>query len=150
MAHYITNYDRCLYYLQPAWHGLGDVLPESEHLTGTEALNRCRINWRTVLEPLVLADGCQIDEWQATVRDDLPAGNAHRYLGVVRGRCEPVDNAELAEVVDALCDGSKAFVESAGTLKDGRVVWFLCRLGDHMPAHGGEADGLGQSDRDVR
>lgn len=126
MAHNITSSDRIVLAGKPAWHGLGTVLPEAP--TPTEALRLGGFDWTVDQWPMVaVGDGGRrvASDTLANVRlvDGEPV-----ILGEVGPGYRIVQNSELASIAEALAsEGDTVRVESAGTLEQGRRVWFLLR-----------------------
>ena len=124
MAHEITSQDGLVMVGAPAWHGLGIVLPEGD-LEPREARRLAGLDWIVREEPLFckrsptdLVQG--ITTHKAIVREDT--GDV---LGVVGADFHPVQNGELFELLQAL--GRP--VETAGSIRGGRVVFGLLRQG---------------------
>lgn len=133
MAHEITKSDSFGYVGKPAWHGLGQELPEG--LTATQAFEKVGLNWQTELWPLqaqspdmltVLVDGKQevvpVRGHFAHIRTDNKA-----VLGVVSEDYVPMANAELSEFADILRNeaGEDLNIETCGSLYGGRKVYVL-------------------------
>lgn len=132
MAHEITSKDGLVLVGQPAWHGLGVVLPEG-NLDPQEARRLAGLDWIVREAPLLAMD---------PVPDQDPSSSTVRYrsvathkaivredtgdvLGVVGADFHPVQNGELFELLQAL--GRP--VETAGSIRGGRVVFGLLRQG---------------------
>jgi phage/plasmid-like protein (TIGR03299 family) len=133
MAHEITATDQLVLTGKPAWHGLGVIVENSPN--PSEALQLARLGWTVEQWPLqaVGPDGPrQVGTHVLNVRSDTS-----QSLGVVGVGYRPVQNHELAEFVDALGESGDVKIESAGSLRGGKRVWFLAR---------GESIWLGQSD----
>ncbi len=132
MAHEITERDGLALVGKPAWHGLGTLLPEGNY-TPREALRVARLDWRVRVAPVFAettiqggpSDGQPVrhsaPEHRAVVREDT--GDV---LGVVSPGFSPVQNADLAELLQAL----DRPVETMGSLRGGRVVFALLRQGE--------------------
>lgn len=137
MSHEIQQSDGLVLTGQPAWHGLGLVVAEAP--TPAEALKLAGIDWTVSKRPLlaVIPTGNQppmaaerhleVPSDFAVVRNDIPA-----VLGTVGADYETFQNADLAEMADALemRMGGSVKVETAGSLRGGRVVFFLVRTGE--------------------
>lgn len=134
MGHDITRTDQLILTQQPAWHGLGIVVEDAP--TPEEALQLAGLGWRVEQWPLHAAgpDGpVAVSSHVLNVRDDT-----REPLGVVGVGYQPVQNAELAAFVSALSDTGGVKLESAGSLKGGRRVWFLARGESIWPSDGDE------------
>lgn len=134
MAHQITKTDAMITVRQQAWHKLGRVIPE--HCTPAEALKLAGMEW-TVEEATLSGvtettekDGADIDRrvvehHEITTHKALIRSDTREVLGVVGSGYHVFQNADLAALVDDVVAGSLSAVETAGTLKGGRRVWFL-------------------------
>jgi phage/plasmid-like protein (TIGR03299 family) len=123
MAHEITKSDHLVLTGHGAWHGLGTVVESAP--TPQEALQQARLNWTVEQWPLQAEcpTGVRaIDSHVLNVRSDT-----HGSLGVVGVGYRPVQNAELAEFVSALGSTGPVKIESAGSIRSGKRVWFLAR-----------------------
>ena len=122
--HEINETDNVLLHTDRAWHGLGTIV--TEDLTPQEALVRCGLDWTVEPETIFREmDGQQvaIDSHRLMVRSDNRA-----QLGMVGPQYEPVQNSELADLADVLKKtDSRVTVETCGSIRDGKKVWFLCR-----------------------
>lgn len=109
----------------PAWHLLGEVFGEDEHVTTADMLRKAHLSgWNVRLVPLSV-DGLPEANWvteQYGVVRDNPFDAGQDVLAVVGGRYTVVQNEELFSFGDALLDGGGQW-ETAGSIKDGRVVF---------------------------
>lgn len=158
MSHEITKNDHLVLTGKKAWHGLGTVVEEAP--SPEEALRLARLDWMPVTCPLEATaqttDGEMdangdllyhrttnlIASHKALVRSDDPK----IVLGVVGRNYVPIDNYTLAELCYQVSErwlketGNDLKVESAGSMKEGRRVWFLLRANPFS---------VGNNDRDV-
>jgi len=124
------------------WHGLGVVL-ERPPATIAEAIELSGLAWRVEREPIAVdrGDAATVDDWWeprceeisgywANVRQDT-----RQVLGIVGDRYRIVQNVEAFQFVDQLI-GSAMHFETAGSLHDGRKVWVLARLPQHIEIGG--------------
>jgi phage/plasmid-like protein (TIGR03299 family) len=130
MAHEIDmtgGLARAAFARTPAWHGLGTVVPDQ--MQPTLALRLAGMEWE-VCKRSVYYHGSEgsahgyfpINNRWAVVRKDN-----NGVLGIVGDTYTPVQNAELAKFIEAVC-GEGAKLESLGSLRDGQRVWFLLDL----------------------
>lgn len=124
MAHEIMASDGLVLARKSAWHGLGIVVDQAPTIPG--ALQLAGLDWRVDQCPLTTVhenrDGVArigIDTHVANVRSDT-----REVLGVVGAGYVPLQNADLGEFAGALM-GQGAKVESAGSIRGGKRVWFL-------------------------
>lgn len=155
MAHEITERDALFTVREPAWHGLGEVLPEY----GTrEELQPLVHGWEPVTVPLFteeptlneVSDGLggtetipasehqEVPGWRGVQRSD----DGHT-LGVVSDTYELVTNSEMWDVAEAIEGESSGSVmyETGGSLKGGAKVWLLIRLRDPLVLPGDNETG---------
>jgi len=105
---------------EPAWHGLGTILPESP--TSKDAIVAAGLDWTVEKKPIFDAQGNQINNYFANTRDKDGS-----VLGVVSGRYEIVQNLEAFEFTDSLVDEGLVY-ESAGSLRDGKQIFLLAKM----------------------
>ncbi|MBS0196241.1 MAG: DUF932 domain-containing protein [Planctomycetes bacterium] len=123
MSHDITRTDQLVLTAKPAWHGLGVIVEEAP--TPEEALLLAGLGWRVEQWPIQAKgpDGPKdVSSHVLNVRSDN-----HDPLGVVGVGYQPVQNGELADFVSALGESGEVNIESAGSLRGGKRVWFLAR-----------------------
>jgi phage/plasmid-like protein (TIGR03299 family) len=127
MSHEITDTD-CMVSgnnVTP-WHGLG--VQVDGNLAAADALAAARLNWEVEKEPVFDADMREIASHRLTRRSDT-----RDVLGVVSKGWEPVQNATLLEIAEALAQVDCEFrpvIETAGSLRGGRLVWCLVKTGE--------------------
>ena len=117
---------RAAFARQPAWHGLGKVVPES--MTVEEAIEFAGLEWEVHPEPIFVKDSSdssgmrQIPDKRAIIRDDTRG-----CTGIVSDKWTPVQNRALGQFIQSVTDQG-ARLESAGSLRSGKRVWFLLDL----------------------
>jgi phage/plasmid-like protein (TIGR03299 family) len=109
---------------EPAWHGLANVLfDQDQHVTTSEMLESAKLNnWDVRLEPLVMPEGYRATTTSQMVVRTNPFDQGTDVLSVVGDRYKVVQNEELFAFGDGILDGGATW-ESAGSIKDGRVVF---------------------------
>lgn len=148
MAHNITERDAMFTVREPAWHGLGTVLPEY----GTRAeLQPLVHGWEPVTVPLFTEEPTfdfhsgepssgfdEVPGWRAVQRSDTG-----HTLGVVSDTYELVTNDEMWDIAEAIEGEAKGEVqfETGGSLKGGAKVWLLVRLRDPLTLPGDSETG---------
>lgn len=130
MAHMIESTDGLVLAGEKAWHGLGTVLPSRP--TVQEAVQVAKLGWRVETCPIVATgtgalDGETIatDEYRAIIRSDTRA-----FFGVATDSYVAVQNGTLAQFALDLAGAADARVETAGSLRGGRDVFFLLPTGE--------------------
>lgn len=148
MAHNFTERDGMFTVREPSWHGLETAVfedyptreqaqavahpwePVSEpvyrrvpriHQHSTDCFRDCMESLEEIYEP--------IEDSQAIVRSDTG-----HTLGVVSTTYEPIKNAEMYDIAEAIEGEAKGSVrfETGGSLKGGRKVWLLIRLNEPL------------------
>ncbi|WP_435111925.1 DUF932 domain-containing protein [Nocardiopsis synnemataformans] len=120
-----TTGQAALYTREPAWHGLGAVVPEGVSDID-EVLALARIDFDVKLTPATYTwegQTRQIPDRFTTVRDDTGAP-----LGVVGSKYVPLQNREAFTFLEDLTATYGVLWESAGALRDGKKVFVSMRL----------------------
>ncbi|CAB4185449.1 LGT_TIGR03299, phage/plasmid-like protein TIGR03299 [uncultured Caudovirales phage] len=114
---------------QPAWHSFANkVFNQTEAVTTAQMLDGAKLsNWNVSLEPvaeLLPATYTSVSENFLVTRDDPYSDGTKNVLSVVGSRYKTVQNEDLFAFADNLHDGNPdVYWESAGSLKNGRVVY---------------------------
>lgn len=126
MAHEIMETDHLMLAGKPAWHGMGTVL--ESRCNALEALDVARLNWTVEVAPfkLFMEDGIEAGcgDHRMVVRSDTKEAFAPCMKGY-----SPIQNKDIAELAYEISNASDKAVESAGSLRGGRRVWFLIDMG---------------------
>lgn len=125
MAHQIMENDGVMLAGKPAWHGLGTVLPgRCDVIT---ALHTANLNWQVEVAEITptLADGTVADagDYRAVVRQDT----REMFCSCKKGY-RPIQNTEIADLAYEISGFSDRAVETAGSLRNGRRVFFTLAL----------------------
>lgn len=109
---------------EPAWHGLANVLfDKDQHVSTADMLKAAHLNdWNVQLEPVILPDGYRTTKDSYMVTRTNPFDSGTDVLAVVGERYKVLQNEQLFDFGDAIVDGGASW-ESAGSIKDGRVVF---------------------------
>lgn len=124
MAHNIMEYDRPMFAEVGAWHPLGIIVKAATTLD--EALELARLNWLVLQDKLICKRNnkiCEDSVQNYRSDNDLP-------LGTVGVGYSPLQNRQLAELgqdVVTEMGGKDACVETAGSVLNGRKIWFCIR-----------------------
>ena len=108
------------YVRETPWHGQGlrvENAPSSE-----EAIRLAGLDWSVDQQPIYLADGTQIKDNYANVRS-----SDGKALGIVGSKYKIVQNTEAFAFTDELL-GEGVKYETAGSLKEGKVIWLLAKM----------------------
>jgi len=117
--HEMTTNDSAVYFKNPAWHGLGNVIEDPIDIW--DAMFQAGLNW-TVTKHKGISVGNDIysPNYHAIVRNDTMD-----ILGIVSEHYKILQNEDIFRL--AQCFGSDAKVESAGSIQDGRKLYLLLR-----------------------
>jgi len=130
MAHEIES----LFFVGPTpWHGLGIELKAPP--TAEEAIIASGLDWAVATKPVFAQfDGKVIEapEHRAVVRD-----RDDRVLGIVGRKYTPLQNRQAFDWFDPVIQTGQASYHTAGSLRDGQIVWVLAQV-DGVIEVGGE------------
>lgn len=124
MAHQIFEHDSLLLHKERAWHGLGTIVETAP--TVPEALTMANLDWTVDQRKLVTNyEGTMIEipDRVANIRSDTG-----EVLGIVGNAYQVFQNRELAAFIEGVVgDDGVGRIESAGSLRNGRDVFFLLK-----------------------
>lgn len=118
------------------WHGLGTVLDEPP--TIQDAILQAGLDWEVKLQRMKAV----VD--LGTFSQEFPVENAkaicrmgkngliERSFGIVTNKYVPLQNSEAFEFFQPILDSGKVHLETAGSLKDGEIVWVLAKLDEDI------------------
>lgn len=124
--------ENLFYVRETPWHGQG--LRVEEAPTSEDAIRLAGLDWEVQQQPIYLADGTEIEGNYANVRS-----TDKKPLGIVGDRYKIVQNTEAFAFTDALL-GEGVKYETAGSLKDGKVIWLLARMPETIEILGDKVD----------
>lgn len=130
MAHMIET---IAYAGEVPWHGLGTKVPAD--LSPAQMLDKAGLNWTVEKKPaFATIAGKQVSVgWSALTRSSDDS-----ILGVVSNDWNPVQNAEAFEFFDEYCRVGDMEMHTAGSLKDGQIVWGLAKVKDSFDLFKGD------------
>lgn len=117
MAHQVES---MMYAGETPWHGLGTKVDEAP--TSADAIRLAGLDWDVVQAP-VSVGGVEVKDFRANVRS-----TDGKVLGITSDRYVPVQNREAFDFTDGIVGGDVRY-ETAGSLREGKLVWLLARLG---------------------
>lgn len=120
------------YVRETPWHGQGTRVEEAP--SSEEAIRLAGLNWEVQQQPIYLADGTEIKGNYANVRS-----SDGKALGIVGDRYKIVQNTDAFTFTDALL-GEGVKYETAGSLKDGKVIWLLAKMPETIEILGDKVD----------
>lgn len=128
------EHDNAVFYKEPAWHGNGIVVDEA--WTPRHAAEKI-MGFSVDQVPLMyMLDGKRVicESHVMNIRSDTK-----EEFGIVSANYQPIQNVQVADFCEALRDEGDVRVESAGTIRNGKRIWFLLQgerfevaLGDTM------------------
>jgi len=134
----IGDTDRLISRDKPMWHELGEVFTGA--MTGVEAMTRVApwtVNKLRMIQH-VDGQGVTVPGAFVVVRDDMAPLDQRRFLGVVGSKYVPFQNSVIGKAIDAICGEAGAVVETAGTLRNGQIVWCMAQRPETISVNGDE------------
>ena len=130
MAHMIET---IAYAGEVPWHGLGTKVPAD--LSPAQMLEKAGLNWTVEKTPAFAnIGGKQVSVgWSALTRS-----SDNSILSVVSNDWNPVQNHEAFEFFDEYCRVGDMEMHTAGSLKDGQIVWGLAKVKDSFDLFKGD------------
>lgn len=121
------NVETAFYEKEPAWHGLGTVVPDAQ--SSEEAIRLAGLDWDVLAKPIFLDNGDQIPERYAIVRS-----TDNKVLGIQSDHYKIMNNKEAFAFTDALLENDVCQVKyaAAGALDEGRRIWLLAHLPERL------------------
>lgn len=114
------------------WHGLGVKVPAD--LTPQQMLEAANLDWKVEKHPVFAnINGVQVDVGRkALVRD-----RDQRVLDVISDDWQPCQNEEAFEFFNDFVAAGEMEMHTAGSLKDGKIVWALAKINESFELFGG-------------
>lgn len=122
MAHEIQSNDQVVLHKERAWHGLGVVV--EEELTPREAAFKV-FPWTVEEVPMFIRrNGRQqiVEGWKMNIRSDDAS-----QLGVVSESYKCFQPYDMADFAEALLNEGQVKIETAGSIRGGKRLWFLMK-----------------------
>ena len=123
--------DTMMYAGQPPWHGLGTYVGE-EPRRSREALHAAGLAWSMENQPLFT---CFEGPFETEMVHEVPTHRLvvrmdnHAQLGVVGKDYQPLQNSEAFSFLDSLVEDGSMRYHTAGSLRGGKKVWMLGKIG---------------------
>jgi phage/plasmid-like protein (TIGR03299 family) len=121
MAHELEN---MFSVKETPWHGLGKIVHEAPN--AEEAIRLAGLDWKVNSEKIYQEINGKmelIESHRAMVRD-----SDNSVLGVVGKNYTPLQNDKAFEFFNPFIDSGLASFETAGSLREGKVIWVLAKL----------------------
>lgn len=130
MAHLVET---MAYAGETPWHGLGKEVPAD--LSPAQMLEAAGLDWSVdKIQTFANIQGQQV----YTGKDALVRSSDGRILDVVSQDWNPLQNEEAFEFFnDFVCSGDMA-MHTAGSLKNGQIVWALAKINESFEVFGGD------------
>jgi len=119
---------------EPMWHGLG--IASGESLTAEHAVIAAGLDWQVELRDLTFKAGL---EDKSTNHYAVVRSSDQSCLGVVGDRFVPLQNTEAFGVVNDLLEEGDLKFDSAGSLRDGKIVFVTAKIPQGVTVLGEEA-----------
>ena len=130
MAHMVET---MAYAGEVPWHGLG--VPVSNDLTPVQMMDKAGLNWNVrELESFVEFDGKRM----ATGQKSLLRETDGKILTNVGADWNPVQNETAFEFFNEYVMAGDMEMHTAGSLKDGQMVWALAKVKESFDLFGGD------------
>lgn len=115
------------------WHGLGTKV--DNNLTTAEMLKAAQIDWTVSKLPTFFeVDGKKVE----TGKFGLVRDTDNKFLTTVSKSWNPCQNAEAFEIFDRFVEKKDLEMHTAGSLKDGQIVWGLAKMKDSFELFKGD------------
>lgn len=141
MGHEIEKLDKVGIVGDRGWHNLGRIIRPgySAVEAGEELLMFEPIFGRPLFWKAEDGSFWPVDSHVANVQN-VAGQSAHNLLGIVGADYSVCQNRELAEFTDALAQTGQVQIETCGTIRNGKRVWFLAKgesfnIGDRDEVH---------------
>lgn len=129
MSHELTKTD----YMVSAggklpWHKLGTVLNDRA-ITAAVAVKAAKLDWAVITESVFDGEAVDLESYRLLRRSDTK-----EVLSIVAKGWTPLQNLQLLEIAEALAQAPgvgdfQPVIETAGSLRGGRIVWALVQTG---------------------
>jgi phage/plasmid-like protein (TIGR03299 family) len=115
------------------WHGLGTKV--SNDLTPEQMLHAANLDWSVYTEPAhATVNGQKIDIGKSVLVRDRD----HKVLDVISNDWKPMQNIDAFEFFNDFVMAGDMEMHTAGSLKDGKIVWALAKVKDSFELFGGK------------
>ena len=120
-----------IYTGETPWHGIGKSV--EPWLPVNEAIEAAGVDWTVDLEPVYASTASPgseypssfeaINGYMRTVRS-----TDRNTLGIVKSKYMPIQNIDTFNWFNEFIEERLAYIEAAGSLRGGRIVWLLARI----------------------
>ena len=116
------------------WHGLGKRVPSD--VSPEQMLKAANLDWEVVKRPMFFNDvngGPVLTKANALVRS-----TDNKLLTIISDQWNPVQNVEAFKFFDDFVHAGDMNMHTAGSLKEGKIVWALAKINDQFELFGGD------------
>ena len=134
MAHMVEIIDgvaQIAYAGETPWHGLGTKVPAD--LTPAQMQKAAGLDWKVAKSPLLFENNIKAGDKMALYRV-----SDNKFLDVVSESWNPVQNEEAFDFFNEFVAAGDMEMHTAGSLKDGQIVWALAKVKDSFELFGGD------------
>ncbi|MBF2755268.1 MAG: DUF932 domain-containing protein [Gammaproteobacteria bacterium AqS3] len=128
MAHLVET---MAYAGEVPWHGLGVRVPHD--LSPYEMQVAAGLDWTVEKQSMSTSEGIVIPNKKALVRS-----SDRSVLSIVSATWEPCQNETAFQFFDEFCRAGDMQMHTAGSLKNGRIVWVLAKVDESFELFGGD------------
>ena len=116
------------------WHGLGKKVPAD--VSPEQMLKAANLDWEVVKRPMFFTDdkGSPV----LTKSNALVRSTDNKLLTVISDQWNPVQNIEAFSFFDDFVHAGDMNMHTAGSLKEGKIVWALAKINDQFELFGGD------------
>jgi phage/plasmid-like protein (TIGR03299 family) len=123
------------------WHGLGRAVDEA--MTSEQAIALAGLDWEVEKQRLFTCTGPKAEGGrlvEVPTHKSLVRKTDSAILGVVGNVYRPVQNREVFAAMDALVTEGSMRYHTAGSLRGGKRIWLLGKIGSHETVPGDRTD----------
>lgn len=123
---------------QVPWHGLGNRVDTS--VTVDEMLIAAGLDWNVELHPTFARVSVGEDQFKnvrVPNKSAIMRSTDHRVFGVASDNWKPIQPRAVLGFFDEYARAGGATLETAGSLRDGRMIWGLANLGHGFTTNNG-------------
>jgi phage/plasmid-like protein (TIGR03299 family) len=117
------------------WHGLGVKIPDN--LTPEEIMKVAGLDWEVNKQDVFYLDS-DGQYQRAPKKQALVRSSDGKYLDVVSDNWNPVQNKDAFEFFDEYVTSGGMQMHTAGSLRDGKIIWALAKVNDSFDLFGGK------------
>lgn len=109
------------------WHGLGQQV--SDDITTDGMMKAAGLDWSVTKQPMYYMDDLG-EMGEVPGKSALVRSSDNKVMDIVGQDWNPVQNAEAFEFFREFVDSGDMQMHTAGSLKDGKMVWALAKVND--------------------